>query len=137
MAWPAQGTSVGGWLLRCEEMHSRQGPGQAVRQLLGLRAFCFLSFFFFLSRLGRSRRVWWCLYVALDEFSFVFPWFSAVYREHGVWHILCKDFCLSFLSGEKVCGFFYPRLKTYFPCLASLAARGSHTCTLVQCCPAH
>lgn len=45
--------------------------------------------------------MWWCLYVALDEFGFVFPWFSAVYREHGVWHILCKDFCLSFLSGEE------------------------------------
>lgn len=79
-AQPAQDMSAGGWLLRCEEMHSRQGPGQAVRQLLGLGAFWFLLCLFFSSYLGLAG-VGGCggaCILAPDKFGFVFPWFSAV-----------------------------------------------------------
>lgn len=137
MAWPAQGTSVGGWLLRCEEVHSRQGPGQAVRQLLGLRAFCFMSFFSsYLGLAGVGGCGGVCMSHLMNLVSF-FPVFQQFIENKGFGTFSVKIFAFLFYLGRKVCGFFYPRLKTFFPCLASLAARGSHTCTLVQCCPAH
>lgn len=87
MAWPAWGLSAGGWLFRCEGMHHRQGPCQAVRRLLGLGDFVSFSSVFF--QLGLTGR--WGTCSALVKFSFIFPHFSAAWRT-GVLAVCLWDF---------------------------------------------
>lgn len=99
--------------------------------------FSFMSFFSsYLGLAGVGRCGGVCMWHLMNLVSF-FPGFQQFIENTGFSTFSVKIFAFLFYLGRKVCGFFYPRLKTFFPCLASLAARGSHTCTLVQCCPAH
>lgn len=89
-AGPPQGTSVGGWLLGCEEIHSRQGPGKEVRQLLGLGAFCSLLHIFFASYPGLAGVGWCdgaCIWNLTNLFLF-FPGFQQFIENRGLAHFL-------------------------------------------------
>lgn len=74
----------------------------------------FYSFFCFLSTLGKSRRVWWCLYLALDKFGFVLV-FSSLERTGGFAHFLKRFWPFFFIWGERFVVFFISHSRLSFP----------------------
>lgn len=134
MAWPAWGLSAGGWLFRCEGMNHRQGPCQAVRQLLGLGDFVSFSSVFFPAGLDGEVGHMFSTY----QIFFRFPPFFSSLENRGFGSLFVRFFFFSFFFylEREFCGLL-SQTQTSSPCLASLAARGSHTCTLALCCPAH
>lgn len=130
MAWPAWGLSAGGWLFRCEGMHHRQGPCQAVRRLLGLGDFVSFSSVFF--QLGLTGR--WGTCSALVKFSFIFPHFSAAWRT-GVLAVCLWDFSFFnffFLFGEGGLWRDFLPLPGFSGCQRQ---SHMHTCSVLPCSP--
>lgn len=107
-------------------MHSREGPWQAVRQLLGLEDFVSFSsglvFFFFPAGLGGWLGGGTCVQHLLEVFPQVFS--SLENRGFGTL------FYFLFYKGRDVCGFFYPRLRLFPPVWLPEAVINAHLCSV-------
>lgn len=59
--------------------------------------------------------MWWCLYLALDKFGFVFPGFQQFRDNREFGTSSAKIFALLFYLGREVCRVFIPDSRLSFP----------------------